>query len=610
MLIRVLVGLLLVANLAGATASEAQPRLANRVREITQAQILLTEDQAPPGEMAPWREQSLPDNWNISRPGIGGYAWYRVLLPNVDSTGDWAIYIPRASMNFSVYLNGKLLAIGGKFSEPVARNWNRPQLFALPAGILEGGSDILHVRLRVYADIRGGLSEIRFGPREILQEEFDNEYFLRIVVSQITGLLTIVLSGFILMLWWRRRQDTVYLFFSIGLLLWSLQTTNLFVRDVPLPSTYAWELVVAMTLPLFALTLALFVFRFVEYANPFLERIIGAMALCVPASFLLLGPRHFQKLSAFWYVLSMIGGAGLFLLILRTAWRKRTSALIVLSVTSAGTMAFGVNDYLVHMSLLPFRHGHLLQLGAPLLFLSIAVQLVDRFSGALREVETLNRDLELRIAHKTSELEANYATLSQMERERVITEERARITRDMHDGLGSHLINALNRLQDGASQKREVEALLREALDDLRLIIDATDPSDGDLSGALGNLRYRFEPRLRAAGVTLEWRVGDLVNLGEFQPAQILQVLRIVQEAVANIVKHASATRIVVQSGDSEDGPYLQIADNGIGLGQANPGRGLGNMTRRAVALGGRLMVRDGSPGTIVTLFLPLAAKQ
>ena len=45
---------------------------------LTQAQFILSDSELPPPDSAPWQPLTLPDNWNLSRPGVGGFAWYRI----------------------------------------------------------------------------------------------------------------------------------------------------------------------------------------------------------------------------------------------------------------------------------------------------------------------------------------------------------------------------------------------------------------------------------------------------------------------------------------------------------------------------------------------------
>nr|WP_283254277.1 ATP-binding protein [Ramlibacter paludis] len=177
--------------------------------------------------------------------------------------------------------------------------------------------------------------------------------------------------------------------------------------------------------------------------------------------------------------------------------------------------------------------------------------------------------------------------------------------------MGSQLITTLEAVERG--EPRDIPGLLRGCLDDLRLLIDSLDPSEHSLQLALGNLRYRLEPRLRAAGIALDWEVQDDLSLPAAGAG--LQVLRIVQEAVGNAVKHAAATRLRVSLLAEGNSLLLQVADNGRGIappaGQAVPPsaqRGIAGMHTRARQLGGTLDVASDAYGTTVTLRLPLPA--
>jgi signal transduction histidine kinase len=94
-------------------------------------------------------------------------------------------------------------------------------------------------------------------------------------------------------------------------------------------------------------------------------------------------------------------------------------------------------------------------------------------------------------------------------------------------------------------------------------------------------------------------------------PTAALHILRIVQEAVANILRHTRATEIRVSTGPAEGGVQVRIEDNGQGFDVAqahaeSTGRGLRNQQRRAQAIGGTVAWASGAAGTCFTLWLPL----
>jgi signal transduction histidine kinase len=159
----------------------------------------------------------------------------------------------------------------------------------------------------------------------------------------------------------------------------------------------------------------------------------------------------------------------------------------------------------------------------------------------------------------------------------------------MHDGLGSNLMSALVLAEQGRLSRDAVAGLLRECLDDLRLVIDSLEPIGNDLVTLLALLRHRLARRLEAAGLNLVWAVDDLPPLDWLTPPEALQVLRIVQEVLNNVLRHAHARQVRIAISRQPDGVRVAIEDDGIGFdpAQTTPGRGLRHLRERAARLGG-----------------------
>jgi signal transduction histidine kinase len=143
-------------------------------------------------------------------------------------------------------------------------------------------------------------------------------------------------------------------------------------------------------------------------------------------------------------------------------------------------------------------------------------------------------------------------------------------------------------------------------------MVDALEPIEGDLVVALATLRARLQPHLVAAGVAVSWQMHDLPPIPGLGPRAVLQLLRIVQEAVTNVLKHADARTITIRADVDRDDAgrrsiSVVVADDGRGFtGLPRAGRGLHHMRRRAAEVGASLAL-DGSPhGTRLTLRIPL----
>ncbi|MEO7642744.1 MAG: ATP-binding protein, partial [Ramlibacter sp.] len=234
----------------------------------------------------------------------------------------------------------------------------------------------------------------------------------------------------------------------------------------------------------------------------------------------------------------------------------------------------------------------------------------------LNRAERSNEELEQHVARKTTELELSYAQLRANEQESVRVHERERLLRDMHDGLGAQLMTALRGVERGALAPAQIAQSLQDSLDELRLLMDSTDMGHY-LPGALAAWRNRWDGRLAAAGVTLDWRIDESLDQVQLSSEKAMQVMRILQEAATNIVKHAQARHmsLAAQVRQQDGRPVLciEIADDGIGLGPATPragARGLKNMQYRAGEIGAVLRVEGlAAPltGCLVALAVPLA---
>lgn len=184
---------------------------------------------------------------------------------------------------------------------------------------------------------------------------------------------------------------------------------------------------------------------------------------------------------------------------------------------------------------------------------------------------------------------------------------------DMHDGLGSSLISAIRSVERGAMTEAEISRVLKGCMEDLRLVIDSMESVEADLLLLLATMRFRLAPRIESAGIALQWEVQPVPALPWLDPDGALHILRIVQECVANVLRHTRATTICISTATIDDGVCVVVEDNGGGFNveeaMRRGGRGLRNQQRRAQAIGGTVGWQSGSAGTRFTLWLPLHRK-
>jgi signal transduction histidine kinase len=230
---------------------------------------------------------------------------------------------------------------------------------------------------------------------------------------------------------------------------------------------------------------------------------------------------------------------------------------------------------------------------------------------------TLNRATQdaimqrLYAQHLAAALATAHRNELELQRQRSVQLERERMMEDMHDGLGSSLLSALVLLERKELPVSAAAAVMRECVDDLRLVVDSREPAARDLSTLVGMLRYRLQPRIQAAGVRLHWHMDDLTGSPWLHPTNSLHLLRILQEALTNALKHSGARDIELGTRQLNGAIELTVMDNGAGFAapSAAPGRGLATMQSRAQRLGATLTVASQpGRGTTVTVRLPLPA--
>jgi signal transduction histidine kinase len=250
---------------------------------------------------------------------------------------------------------------------------------------------------------------------------------------------------------------------------------------------------------------------------------------------------------------------------------------------------------------------------SPLLVLCVAAGLIlalqRRHARERRAANHALRELGERLASQEVDLRAQHQRLSEAERDRALLAERQRLMQDMHDGLGSSLLSAMVAVEHGRMDRETVVEVLRECVDDLRLVIDSLEPVGHDLMALLATMRYRLSKRLQASGLVLDWDVQDLPVLDWLEPPDALQVLRLLQEALNNVLKHARATRVRIVSRHLGRYVEIRVEDDGCGFDpiEAQCGRGLKGQRKRAEVLGGSVELETvQGQGTRLSLRLPV----
>ena len=175
--------------------------------------------------------------------------------------------------------------------------------------------------------------------------------------------------------------------------------------------------------------------------------------------------------------------------------------------------------------------------------------------------------------------------------------------------MGGHLVSAMA-LTRKASPNTEVLSALRSAHDDMRLLIDGSSVEQANLGEILGLLRPRLQAQLDAAAVQLQWCVDATTDLPVLDAQQRMHVVRIVQECVTNVIKHANANRLTLSCGYDAEGKLVVSASDDGSNARLRPssqteGHGLRNIRYRAEQLGAEFSFSTTPCGGVARLVLP-----
>jgi len=189
-----------------------------------------------------------------------------------------------------------------------------------------------------------------------------------------------------------------------------------------------------------------------------------------------------------------------------------------------------------------------------------------------------------------------------------IDEERERIAADLHDTSGQGVVLIANRLKQLQSKPNselvssigEVEAITRDVLKEIREVSHELHPPALDHLGLKQSLRELIAKTAKANDLEIRFKFGDDVT--GLSANQELQIYRIVQELLINVVKHAKAASAGV-SLERDSGNYrLRVTDDGIGFdGDKSSGEtGIGThvLRQRVDVLGGNMAVTSGPEGS------------
>lgn len=558
------------------------------------------------GEAATAEERSLPDAWSCAERAHYAAARYGADFSLAEAPAEpWAVYLPRVDMNAAIAINGTPIGSLGRLEPPISRMRHRPLLYEIPTSLLHAGKNRIEVLLAVEATSAGSLSRIEIGPKRRLTPIRAVKHFFQISLIQIAVFAAVVLILVVATVYGPRGRGSSYRWFQVSIACWIVYASEVWWIDPP-SSARTVEAIAngAQYLSIWCIMLGFH--RALEGPRRRIE--LGVLAgITLAIACLLLIPAHLVWPARAVLGVAICGVAGYMVQFVRGA--SAAQDWVLKKHHAAGGLfglAAGVHDIASAPFGVPYAGTWLTpHAGAVAIFLTLAA-ILRHLVVSIRESNALGHDLEERVALREHELALYYERLRAYERRQLLEAERKRLTHGLHSGVGSVLVSTIAGVESRSEPISLVADRIRDALDDLRLVIDSLRPEES-LIDILARLRSRLMARFERHGIEVAWQVEDIPPLRGFGAEHALYLLRILQDVLRAAERRPGVGVVTVRTGRQTlaacEGIFVEIEDD---CEIAEPRIDASEMRERLEAIGANLSLDAGATGTRVRIWLPV----
>ncbi|MBO9687870.1 sensor histidine kinase [Roseateles chitosanitabidus] len=543
-----------------------------------------------------------------------------------------SLVITQSINGASVWLNGVWLD-GYAQSTPDARfMWFRPLVAELPRKLLRrDGPNIVTVEVSSWEPYFT-LAPIYVGRSEEAGYVAETIDFLGVALAHASKAFCFLAGLFMIGVWLANRHDKVFALLGAAALTWALACTLSLWVYMPAAWRTLWLWTFYLSAGGLNVLLVQFILRYID--RPLTRRALVALFV-VSAVAATIWPFAGQllewNLDMFWIWALLPFQAWAVAQLALHVWRTRSGdgLLLLVTVLLAGLLI--LHDYNVLMQLIPWpAHDgpwnltrlltapiYLTHLALPPLLIVMARVHLAKYRVSVEHVREANRILAESLRRREMELAVSYDRQRDLERREAAQDERERIYNVLHDGIGSRLITTIFSLREGRVEPQQLERNLLGMLQGVRDVISETDTTEHrEIQDILFDYCMNLDSMLSAPDFQVEYDIaggGEFVLLGE----RSKDLLRIVEESVANTLKYARASRLRISLTQEDTSLTLTVSDNGdaaanlaSGIRPAfgtSTGHGLTNMRERAQAMGASFRFERGDHGALTTVVLPLA---
>lgn len=547
---------------------------------------------------------------------------------------------PIKSLVFSHAINGVDVYLNGVWLDGFAQShqrarfmWFRPLVAELPPRLLHrDGPNIVTVEITSWEPYFT-IAPIHIGPAEEASHVAESIDFLARTLANASRGFCLLAGLFMLGVWLADRRDPTFGLLGAAALTWAaVYTLSLWIY-MPAGWRPYWLWAFYLCAGALNVLIVQFILRHVDRPLSRRELIVLIAISAVAATvWPFLGALVEWDLDMFWIWVLMPYQAWAIGQLVRHAWRTRDSNSMLLLVTMLVAGALILHDYNVLMQLVRWRVDpddwnivrlltapiYLTHLALPPLLIVMARVHLSKYRQSIEHVRQANHILAESLRRREMELAVIYSRQRDLERREAAHDERDRIYGELHDGIGSRLVTTIFSVREGRLDRDQLERGLLDVLQGVRDVISETDATEHrEIQDILFDYCLNLDSLLSAPDFQVEYDIEnghEFVLLGDSSK----DLMRIVEESVANTLKYAQSTRLLIRLRQSDAAMVLTIEDDGDAATGASSvvrpafgrstGQGLANMKERARRMGGDYRFERDADGARTTLTLPLAA--
>ncbi len=542
-----------------------------------------------------------------------------------------SLLISQAIHGADVYLNGVWLDGYPRSTAEARFMWFRPLPVELPAKLLRrDGPNELIIDFTTW-EPHFMLSPVYIGQVESVAYVSEVVDFFSNSLANASKAFCFLAGVFMIGIWLVNRTDGSFGLIGLVSLLWALVYTLSLWIYMPPSWRPLWLFFFYFCTGALNLLGVMFVMRYIDHPipRPVWWALVAASSLALIAQ-PFGGEIAELDLDLYWIWLLIPFQLWAMAHLVRHVWRTRSRPAFIMLVMLLVAGLLVLHDYnvMTHQLPLPVPDSpgslfrllgtpvYLTHLALPPLLVVMAHAHLLKYRESVKYVRDANRILAETVRRREMELALSHDRQSELERLEAAQEERDRIYRELHDGIGSQLITTIFSVREGHASGAQLEQRLLEVLQGVRDVISATDTTEHrEFQNILFDYCVNLDSLLSGKDFQIEYDIQDgeeFVLLDD----RSRELLRIVEETVANTLKYARASLLRITLTHDNNRLMLTISDNGrahLELGGPmrsdygrSTGKGLRNMAERAERIGGHFQFTQGDGGAVTTVLLPL----